>query len=110
MRPPSLTASQIAGLLTVVSFLGGLAANVATGSLPEAWRPHLWWAWPITGLFFLLTVGLAFARPGNNESHESQLQRQRALVLRRIQADIKQALSRPSTAGSPTATSGYPSI
>ena len=88
MRPPSLTASQIARLLTVVSFLGSLAANVATGSLPEAWRPHLWWAWPITGLFLLLTVGLTVAE----RDEESQLQRQRGLVLRRIQADIKQAL------------------
>jgi energy-coupling factor transporter ATP-binding protein EcfA2 len=88
MRPPSLTASQIARLLTVVSFLGSLAANVATGSLPEAWRPHLWWAWPITGLFLLLTVGLTVAE----RDEESQLQRQRGLALKQIQAHIKQAL------------------
>lgn len=88
MRRPPLTAKQIALLLTIVTFLGGIAANIAASSLPEPWRPYLWLAWPITGVFFLLTLALTVAA----QREGPDLARQRALLLKRLKAEIKQAL------------------
>jgi hypothetical protein len=56
-----LAPNQIALLLTIVSFLGGIAADIATGSLPEVWNPHLWLAWIPTVAFFALTIALTIA-------------------------------------------------
>jgi len=46
-------------LLTLVAGLSGVLGNVASGTLPVAWQPYLWLAWPLFAILLLATVGLA---------------------------------------------------
>jgi hypothetical protein len=88
MMRPHFSGQQITLLLTVVSFLGGIAANVATGALPEAWQPYLWLAWPLTGFFLILTIVFTVwpARA------EPDLARQQMLLLNKVTGRVQQAL------------------
>lgn len=38
------------------AMIGDLSVNVATQTLPAAWSPFLWIAWPILGLSFLVVA------------------------------------------------------
>ncbi len=88
MRRPRLSTAQVTLLLTIVTFLGALVANVATGTLPPSWEPYLWVAWPLTGLFLLLTIGLTVRslRDRPDTTH------QRILIANKVAARIKRAL------------------
>jgi heme exporter protein D len=89
MRRPRLSPQQITLLLTIVAFVGGIAANIASGELPEAWAPYLWIAWPITVVFFVLTIVLTVW--GQRELPDPH--RQRSLLLAKSAARIRQSLS-----------------
>src|SRR5215217_9162841 len=61
MRPMTRrrTGSALAVVAGLVAVLLAVATNVATSSLPEAWRPYLWIAWPGMGLLAVLSIALA---------------------------------------------------
>lgn len=45
-------------LALLLTFLIGVLTNVATDTLPEAWKPYLWIAWlPLVGCIFVI-IGL----------------------------------------------------
>jgi len=46
-------------LLTLIAGLSGVLGNVASSTLPMAWQPYLWLAWPLFAILLLATVGLA---------------------------------------------------
>ncbi|MCS7288765.1 MAG: hypothetical protein NZ699_06505 [Roseiflexus sp.] len=75
-------------LLTIVSFVGSIVVNIATDSLPEWLRPHPWLAWSITGILLLLALALTALA----QREGPDLARQRALLLRNVQAEIKRQL------------------
>jgi WD40 repeat protein len=43
---------------SLISGLGGILGNIASGVLPEAWKPYLWVAWPLFGVCLLAGIGL----------------------------------------------------
>ncbi|HUV95587.1 MAG TPA: NB-ARC domain-containing protein [Anaerolineae bacterium] len=45
-------------LLTLIAGLSGVLGNVASSTLPVAWQPYLWLAWPLFVILLLATVGL----------------------------------------------------
>jgi len=45
-----------------LTFLIGVLTNVATGSLPEAWKPYLWLSWAPLGVCLIVVIGLQFVR------------------------------------------------
>ncbi len=51
----------ISGMLAAFSFIGGLVANIATGTLPDAITAHGWVFWVLTGIFMLIVVWLTVA-------------------------------------------------
>ena len=51
-------ALMISILAMIVSLLGGIVSNVAASALPESWIPYLWLAWPIFGIFLVLSIAL----------------------------------------------------
>src|SRR5689334_9789690 len=74
----------------VVSFLIGILTNIATGSIPEEWKPYLWLSWVPLGLCLVVVVGLPFARDRseqpNNEGGLSKQRRNRVVMLNRVRA------------------------
>ncbi|HVK23895.1 MAG TPA: hypothetical protein VM677_21285 [Actinokineospora sp.] len=59
MRQRGNKARWAIGIAYVLGALVAIVTNVATGVLPESWRPHLWIAWPVLGV--LLIGGLVLA-------------------------------------------------
>ncbi|MDW8234913.1 MAG: hypothetical protein RMJ54_19245, partial [Roseiflexaceae bacterium] len=92
MRLRALNARQIALLLAVVNFLGGIATDIAVDLIPDLipeWlRPHLWLAWPLAVIFLLLALALTALE----QRERPDLARQRALLLGKVQAEIKRQL------------------
>lgn len=43
-------------LLMLLSAAVGIAGNLATNSVPEEWKPHLWIAWLAFGIFLVITI------------------------------------------------------
>ncbi len=48
----------IIALVALVSSLGGILGNIASGVLPAAWQPYLWLAWPLFILSVAVLAGL----------------------------------------------------
>ena len=46
----------------MLTFLMGILTNVATGALPEEWKPYLWLSWVPLVLCFVIVVALTFIR------------------------------------------------
>jgi hypothetical protein len=59
MRRPSLLPTF--GLVLIAAVLLPAATNVATGALPDSWRPFLWVAWPLAAVL-VVPVVIAEAR------------------------------------------------
>ena len=60
--PTTSSPSQSARSIIITGFLAFFIAaltNIATGVIPEAWKPYLWIAWPLAGIFTLVSIWYA---------------------------------------------------
>lgn len=80
-RPVLTTA--VLGVLCAAAL--GVATNVATAALPEAWRPHLWIAWPVLAVLIVVIVVLEIrrSRAGAEDVPFSNV-RARTVLLERV--------------------------
>ena len=81
----------------VLTFLIGALTNIATGSLPEEWKPYLWLSWAPLGACFLIVLILQFApeqrgrwgradaqQAGDDQTITSLRRRNRSRMLQKV--------------------------
>jgi hypothetical protein len=59
--------------LTLLAALSGILSNIVSSTLPETWKPHLWLAWPLLGLFMIITTGLVILQTRIEQSSTSSV-------------------------------------
>jgi tetratricopeptide (TPR) repeat protein len=59
-------------ILGVVSFMGGILGNIATGVIPEIWTPYIWLAWPLTLIFAIVSIGLTIWQARLDAKHRDE--------------------------------------
>ena len=78
-------------LIGVLTFLAAIFTNIATGILPESWKPHLWLAWPlaalVTSVSIWLTIRGSALEDGSTPVPPSLAQRNRQAMLKRVRLD-----------------------
>jgi DNA polymerase III delta prime subunit len=69
---------ELAGL--VLTFFIGVLTNVATGSLPEEWKPYLWLSWVPLGVCVVVVLALQFVpeRGAAEKAGDNQINAQRS--------------------------------
>ena len=74
-------------LIAIVAAASGIVGNIATTVLPDSWKPFLWIAWPVFGLFLLLSIwllvqqGLAQEEPQRSPEPPQSINLQKADII-----------------------------
>ncbi|WP_180357384.1 NACHT domain-containing NTPase [Streptomyces sp. TLI_146] len=78
----------------MVAVLFGLVGSIATSNLPRAAEPYLFLAWPLTGLFGILSIFLAYLSVASEEGTgtERSARLHYVTVLNQVDAVIAQRL------------------
>jgi hypothetical protein len=81
----------INGFLAALSFLGGVVANIATGTLPEEVNAYSWLFWALTAVFAVIVVWLTIASTEKITDADAEAA-ERAILLSRVEREVRVAL------------------
>jgi hypothetical protein len=88
---PTMMRRQKEVLILILTFLIGALTNVATGSLPEEWKPYLWLSWVPLSVCLVVIIGLQFVRergePSDDEERPQSAGTKTMQVAGTVQAD-----------------------
>lgn len=76
-------------LIGVTAFVGAVLINIATGVLPELWKPYLWLSWPLAVLVSACGIWLSLRQAKLTDGKAIPLrsnQRNRAAMLHKVRA------------------------
>jgi hypothetical protein len=78
-------------LTGVIASLTSITGNIVSSTLPEAWKPYLWIAWPLFIAFTVAGIGLGIWRvSAQKQADTSKENRQQRTRDKKVQASIQE--------------------